>query len=63
MPPVVDSQSLEKTLLQVMKGTSIETATFGQVRVQVARYMGVAESVLEPWREQLGQMLTRIALS
>ena len=51
--------SVAAKLAEIMQTIDVDTGTFGQVRVELARRLGVAEAVLEPWREHIFDMLTR----
>ena len=54
MPIVVDA------LKQVLAELDVKTTNFGQVRRALAARLCVTEAALDPWRQQLGDMVQGI---
>jgi hypothetical protein len=49
--------TLCSTLQEILQGVDVTSATFGQVRIELARRLKVTEEALEPCRQQLGDIV------
>ena len=56
-PQLPNFAILCSTLQEILKGVDVTSATFGQVRIELARRLKVTEEALEPCRQQLGDIV------